>query len=66
MDSQVTFVIEGVYYQYIVMPFELKTAPAKFSRVVVAVFQQFIHKYFEVYFCDWTVFGLLKKHIENL
>src|SRR5271155_3087615 len=49
-----------------VMPFGLKNAPAIFSRVVVAVFKEYIHKFLEVYFDDWTVFGLFKKHIEDL
>ena len=45
------------------MPFGLKNAPAIFSRVVVAVFKEFIHKFLEVYFDDWTVFGLMDKHV---
>ena len=36
------------------------------SRVVVAVFKEFIHKFLEVYFDDWTVFGLMDKHVEAL
>ena len=48
------------------MPFSLKNAPAIFSRVVVAMFKEFIHKLLEVYFDDWTMFGLLKKHVESL
>ena len=49
-----------------VMPFGLKNAPAIFSRVVVVVFKEYIHKFLEVYFDDWTVFGLIKKHIVDL
>ena len=48
------------------MPFGLKNAPAIFSRVVVVVFKEYIHKFLEVYFDDWTVFGLIKKHIGDL
>ena len=40
--------------------------PTKFSRIVVAAFKKFIHKFLEVYFDDWTVFGLIKYHIESL
>jgi hypothetical protein len=61
-----TFAIEWGFFQYTVMPFGLKNAPAILSRVVVAVFKEFIHKLLEVYFDDWIVFGLLKKHIELL
>ena len=48
------------------MPFGLKNAPAIFSRVVVVVFKEFIHNFVEVYFDDWTMFVLLKKHVEGL
>ena len=48
------------------MPFGLKNAPTIFSRVVVAVFKEYIHKFLEVYFDDWTIFGLIKKHIGDL
>lgn len=48
------------------MPFGMKNAPAIFSRVVVVVFKEYIHTFLEVYFDDWIVFGLLKKHVESL
>jgi len=48
------------------MPFGLKNAPAIFSIVLVAVFKEYIHKILEVYFYEWTIFGLLKKHVEAL
>jgi hypothetical protein len=48
------------------MPFGLKNSPVVFSRVVVAAFKEFIHKFLEVYLDDWTVFSLLKDHIEVL
>ena len=49
-----------------VIPFGLKNAPAIFSRIVVVAFKYFIHKFIVVYFDDWTVFGLIKDHIESL
>jgi hypothetical protein len=61
-----TFATEWGSYQYTVMPFGMKNAPAIFSRVVVATFKEFIHKFLEVYLDDWTVFSLLKNHIEVL
>lgn len=48
------------------MPFGLKNAPAIFSRVVVATFREYIHKFFEVYFYNWTIFGLVRCHVANL
>jgi hypothetical protein len=48
------------------MPFRLKNAPTIFSRVVVKAFKEFLHKFLETYFDDWTVFSLLKNHIECL
>ena len=49
-----------------VIPFGLKNAPAIFSRIVVSDFKDFIHNFLGVYFNDWTVFGLVRDHIENL
>ena len=49
-----------------VIPFGLNNAPTIFSRIVVASFKDFIHKFPEVYFDDWTVFGLIKDLIESL
>ena len=49
-----------------VMPFGLNNAPLTFSRIVVVSFNDFIHKFIEVYFDDWTVYGLVKNHIYNL
>lgn len=48
------------------MPFGMKNALAIFSRVVLATLKEFIHKFLEVYFYDWTVFGLVKKHVSSL
>jgi len=59
-------VIEWGSYQYTVMPIGLKNALAVFSRVVVATFNECIHTFLEVYMDDWTMFSLLKDHIEVL
>ena len=64
--SKTTFSTKWGSFQYIVMPFGLKNAPAIFSPVVVDAFKEFIHKFLEVYFDDWTIFGLLKKQVSNL
>lgn len=61
-----TFAIEWGSYQYTVMNFGLKNAPSIFSKVVVATFKEYIHKFLEVYFDDWTLFGMLKKHVVSL
>jgi hypothetical protein len=45
------------------MPSRLKNAPAVFSRIVIASFQKFIHKFVEVYMDDCTVYILLKYHV---
>ena len=49
-----------------IMSFGIKNALAIFSRIVVVAFKYFIHKFIEVYFDDWTVFGLIKNHIKSL
>ena len=61
-----TFATKWGSFQYTMMPFGLKNAPTIFSRVIVAIFKEYLHKFLEVYFDDWTVFGLLKKHVEAL
>jgi hypothetical protein len=61
-----TFATKWGGYRYTVMPFGLKNAPIVFSRVVVAAFKDFIPKFLEVYLDYWTVFSLLKDHIEVL
>lgn len=61
-----TFVMEWGWFQYTVMPFGLKNAPAIFSRVVTTTFKEFIHKFLEVYFDDSTMFGLIKCHVARL
>ena len=47
------------------MPFGLKNAPAIFSGVVVAAFKYFIQKFLQVYMDDWTVYGLIRDHLEK-
>jgi len=49
-----------------VMPFGLKNASAIFLHVVIVVFKELIHKFLEVYFDDWTMFGLVKLHVASL
>ena len=41
-------------------------APTVFSRVVVAIFKYFIQKFLQVYMDDWTFYGLVKDHLDNL
>jgi hypothetical protein len=60
------FATEFASFQYTIMPFGLKNAPTIFSRVVVAYFKDFIHKFLEVCLDDWTMFSLLKDHVEVL
>jgi len=55
---KITFAMEWGCYQYIMMSFG-NNVPAIFSRVVVATFKEFIHKFLEVHLDDWTVFTLL-------
>ena len=61
-----TIVTEWGCFQYTVIPFGLKKAPAIFSRIIVVSFKDFIHKFLEVYFDDWTIFGFVKYHIKIL
>lgn len=65
-QRKTTFVIDWGCFQYTVMSFRLKNIPTIFSRVVISTFKEFIHKFLEVYFDDWTVFGLVKHHVTSL
>lgn len=53
-------------FQYTVMPFGLKNVSAILSHVVITMFKEFIHKFLEVYFDDWTMFSLVKRHVASL
>jgi len=64
--SKTTFATKWGCFQYTVMPFGLKNVLSIFFRVVIAVFKEFIHKFLEVYFDDWAVFGLVKCHVTSL
>lgn len=64
--SKTTFVTEWGCFQYTVMPYGLKNVPAIFSCIVIVAFKEFIHKFLEVYFDDWTMFGLVKCHVASL
>jgi len=64
--SKIIFATKWGFFQYTVMPFGLKNVPVIFSRVVVAAFKEYIHKFIEVYFDDWTIFGLAKHHMVSL
>ena len=48
------------------MPFGLKNAPTIFSRIVVASFKDFIHKFLALYMDYWTVYVLVKYHTMNI
>ena len=48
------------------IPFRIKNAPAIFSSIVATAFKEFIHKLLDIYFDDWTAYGLVKYHIESL
>ena len=65
-QEKTAFITDRGIYCYKVMPFGLKNAPAIFSCIVIVAFKYFINKFLEVYFDEWTVFGLLKRHVENL
>ena len=62
---KITFVIKWGCFQYTIMPFGMKNAPAVLSRVVVAVFKYFIQKFLQVYMDDCTINGLVKYHLDN-
>jgi hypothetical protein len=61
-----TFSIEWGSYQYTIIPFGLKNAPVIFSRVFIVAFKELIHQFLEVYLDYWTIYSMLKDHVEVL
>ena len=61
-----TFLTECGCFQYTVMPFGLKNAPAIFSWVVVSMFKDFIQNFLQVYMDDWPIYGLIRDHLDHL
>jgi hypothetical protein len=64
--NKTTFSTKWSSFQYTVIPFGLNNVPTIFSKVVVEAFKEFLHNFLEAYFDDWTVFSLMKDHIECL
>lgn len=60
--TKTTFTTEWGSFAYHVMPFGLKNTLDVFSRIVIASFWEYIHKFLEVYMDDWIVYSLLKDH----
>ena len=60
------FITKWGYFQYTFMLFGVKKAIAVFSHVVVAVFQYFIQTFLQVYMDEWTVYGLIRDHLDNV
>jgi hypothetical protein len=65
-QAKTMFAMKWGSFSYTVMPFWLKNAPTAFSRIVVTTFKDFIHKFLVVYLDDWTVFNVLKEHMQAL
>ncbi|KAH9312230.1 hypothetical protein KI387_027265, partial [Taxus chinensis] len=65
-QEKTTFTTEWGIFAYTVMPFGLKNVLVVFSCIMVQAFQDFIHKFLQVYLDDWIVYGLVKDHYDNL
>ena len=64
--KKTTFVTKWGCFQYTMMSFGLKNALVIFSQFFVTRFKDFIQKFLQVYMDDWTVYGLIRDHLENL
>lgn len=61
------FTVEGGHYEFLRMPFGLKTAPATFQRLMNTVLKDYINKICLVYLDDIIIFSTsLQEHIESL
>jgi len=65
-QEKTTFVSQFGSFAYKVIPFGLKNSPTVFSKIVVKSFQEYIYKMMAMYFDDWTIYSLLKDHIQWL
>lgn len=55
--EKTAFVTEDGHFEWTVMPFGLKTAPATFQRIVNSVLKEFLFKFVIVYLDDFLVFS---------
>lgn len=61
------FTVEGGHYEFLRMPFGLKTAPATFQRLMNTVLKEYINKICLVYLDDIIIFSTsLQEHIQSL
>lgn len=61
------FLVEGGHYEFLRMPFGLKTAPATFQRLMNSILGDLVNKVCLVYFDDIIVYStFLQEHINAL
>lgn len=61
------FSVEGGHYEFLRMPFGLKTAPATFQRLMNNVLKEYINKICLVYLDDIIIFSTsLQEHIHSI
>lgn len=61
------FTVENGHYEFIRMPFGLKTAPATFQRLMNYVLKEYINKICLVYLDDIIIFSAsIEEHIDSL
>jgi hypothetical protein len=65
-EWKTTFFFEFKSIEYRLIPFGLKNAPTIFSQIVVKEFEEYIYKKMVVYYDDYTIYNMLKDHIEWL
>ncbi|GBP97604.1 Retrovirus-related Pol polyprotein from transposon 297 [Eumeta japonica] len=65
--AKTAFSVEGGHYEFLRMPFGLKTAPATFQRLMNNVLGEFINKICLVYLDDIIIFSTsLQEHLESI
>ena len=61
-----TFTTDWGTYAFRVMPFGLCNAPGTFQRVMMIIFQEFLHKFLEIFIDDFCVYSEDEDHLEKL
>ena len=61
-----TFTTDWSTYAFRVMPFGLCNTPGTFQRVMMIIFQEFLHKFLEIFIDDFCVYSEDEDHLEKL
>jgi hypothetical protein len=62
-QEKTAFVTESGVFVAFIMMFGLKTTPTTFWRIIMEIFEEYIHGFMQVFLEDFAVFGMRKAHL---